>query len=429
MTRPLLIRGGRVLDPRNQRDETADILLSEGQVAGIGRNLDAAGAEVLDAAGKWVTPGLIDIHVHLREPGQEEKETIRTGTEAAAMGGITAVACMPNTVPALDNVSQIQFVQMKARSEGRVRVYPVGAVTKNIEGKELCEIGAMKRAGCVAFSDDGHPVFNSNLYRRALEYAKTFGVPLIEHCEEADLFHGGVMNEGELSARLGLKGIPRQAEYIAVARNIALCELTGARLHLTHLSTAQSVALVRDAKRRRLPITADTCPHYFSLTESAVEGYNTLAKMNPPLRLESDRQAIIEGLLDGTLDTLTSDHAPHTMAQKSREFSAAPFGIVGLETIVGLLLSELVHGRRLAPLQAVKLMSDAPAQALQLPGGHLGIGAPADVTVIDPDLRWTVQEFASKSRNSPFIGRTLTGKAVATIVGGRVVMRDGVLHE
>ena len=428
--KPLLIRGGHVVDPRNQRDEALDVLLSDGRVTEIGKGLKPAHeVELFDATGKIVTPGLIDMHVHLREPGQEEKETIATGTAAAAMGGFTAVACMPNTVPAIDNVSQIQFVLMKARSEGHVRVYPVGAITKGQEGQELTEIGAMFSAGCVALSDDGHPVANANLFRRALEYAKTFNVPVIDHCEDEDLFKGGVMNEGALASRLGLKGIPRQAEYIVVSRNIALCELTQARLHLTHLSTRESVALVRDAKKRGLPITADTCPHYFTLTEEAVDGYNTLAKMNPPLRLEDDRRAIVDGLLDGTLDTLSSDHAPHTQAQKSRDFGAAPFGIIGLETTVGLLFTEMINKHGMPLKAAIRALTEAPAQALNLPGGHLTVGAPGDVTVIDPKRTWEVKEFASKSRNSPFIGRTLTGKAVLTVVGGDVVMRDGQLRK
>ncbi len=426
--KPLLIRGGRVVDPRNRRDETADVLIEGRHIQQVARGLKApSDAEVLDASGLWVTPGLIDIHVHLREPGQEEKETIGSGTAAAVLGGFTAVACMPNTVPPLDNVSQIQFVRMKADSEGYCHVYPVGAITKGQDGQELTEIGAMVRAGCVAISDDGKDVANSKLFRRALEYAKTFDLPVIDHCEDPDLAKGGVMNEGELAAVLGLKGIPRQAEYIMVARNIALCELTGARVHLAHLSTKESVALVREAKKRGLPVTGETAPHYFSLTEKAVEGYNTNAKMNPPLRTEADRQAILEGLADGTLEVIASDHAPHTPAQKGREFDFAPFGIIGLETTLGLTLGELVGKKVLSPLQAIAALSEAPARILNLPGGHLSPGAPADVTLIDPQARYTVSEFASKSRNSPFVGWTLQGKAVTTLVGGTLVARDGHL--
>lgn len=424
----LLIRGGRVVDPRNKRDEVMDVLIDGQHIQKVAKGIIPTKAmEVLNASNLVVTPGLIDVHVHLREPGQEEKETIATGTAAAAMGGFTSVACMPNTVPPIDNVSQIQFVLMKAEGEGYVRVFPIGAVTKGQEGLELTEIGAMVRAGCVAISDDGKPVANAKLFRRALEYAKTFGLTVIDHCEDPELAKGGVMNEGKLSALLGLKGIPRQAEYIMVSRNIALCELTGGSLHLAHLSTKESVALVREAKKRGLPITAETCPHYFSLTEDAVAGYNTNAKMNPPLRTEADRQAILAGLADGTIDVIASDHAPHTVAQKSREFDFAPFGVIGLETTLGLVLTELVANKVMSLSSAVAAMTDAPARLLHLPGGHLSPGAPADVTLINLKAKTVVDQFVSKSQNSPFKGWALQGKAVATIVGGNIVMRGGRL--
>ena len=384
--------------------------------------------EIIDARGLVVAPGLIDIHVHLREPGQEDKETIATGTAAAAVGGFTAVACMPNTLPPLDNVSQIQFVMMKAGSEGYVRVYPVGAISKGQDGVELTEVGAMLRAGCVAISDDGKPVANSKLFRRALEYARTFGLAVIDHCEEVELSKGGVMNEGKLAAILGLKGIPRQAEYIMVARDIALCELTGGNLHLAHLSTQESVALVRDAKKRGLPVTAETCPHYFTLTEEAVTGYNTLAKMNPPLRTEADRSAIRAGLADGTIDVIASDHAPHSGAEKAREFDFAPFGIIGLETTLPLVLSELVQKKVMSLPAAIQALTDAPARALNLPGGHLAPGAPADITIIDLHAKTTFNEFVSKSQNSPFKGWTLQGRAHTTMVGGDVVASQGQLQ-
>ncbi len=426
--KPLLIRGGHVVDPRNRRDEICDVLIQGQHIEKVAKGIrPTRDMDILEAANLVVTPGLIDVHVHLREPGQEEKETIATGTAAAAMGGFSAVACMPNTVPPLDNVSQIQYVMMKTQSEGYVRVYPIGAITKGQDGVELTEIGAMVRAGCVAISDDGKPVANAKLFRRALEYAKTFGLPVIDHCEDPDLAKGGVMNEGKLAAVLGLKGIPRQAEYIMVARNIALCELTGGQLHLAHLSTKESVALVRDAKKRGLPITAETCPHYFTLTEEAVANYNANAKMNPPLRTEEDRQAVLAGLADGTIDIIASDHAPHTAAQKAREFDFAPFGIIGLETTLGLVLTELVQKRVLSLNAAVASLTDAPAQAFHLPGGHLSPGAPADVTLIDLKAKHVVNEFTSKSQNSPFKGRTLQGKAVATIVGGEMVMQKGRL--
>jgi dihydroorotase len=424
----ILIKKGHVVDPRNKVDAVMDVLIRGRHIEKVAKDIKTpAGAEVLDASQLVVTPGLIDIHVHLREPGQEEKETIATGTAAAALGGFSAVACMPNTVPPLDNVSQIQFVTMKAESEGYVRVYPVGAISKGQQGKELTEFGAMVRAGCVAISDDGVPVANAKLFRRALEYARTFGLTVIDHCEDPDLAAGGVMNEGRLAAVLGLKGIPRQAEYIMVARDIALCELTGGNLHLAHISTKESAALVKQAKKRGLPVTAETAPHYFTLTEDAVSDYNTYAKMNPPLRTAEDRAAIREALADGTIDVIASDHAPHTSAQKSREFDFAPFGIIGLETTLPLVLSELVQKKVLSLSNAVKTLTDAPARALNLPGGHLAPGAPADVTLIDLKSKHTVETFASKSQNSPFKGWTLQGRAAATLVGGEIVMRDGRL--
>ena len=426
--KPLLIKGGRVIDPRNKRDALADVLIEGQHIRQVAHDIKATkDMDVLDAKDLIVTPGLIDLHVHLREPGQEEKETIATGTAAAAMGGFSAVACMPNTLPPLDNVSQIQFVMMKAKSEASVRVYPIGAVTKGQEGLELTEIGAMVRAGCVAISDDGKPVANSKLFRRALEYAKTFGLPVIDHCEDPDLAKGGVMNEGKLAAVLGLKGIPRQAEYIMVARNIALCELTGGQLHLAHLSTKESVSLVREAKKRGLPVTAETCPHYFMLTEDAVSDYNTNAKMNPPLRTEEDRQAVREGLADGSIDIIATDHAPHTKAQKSREFDNAPFGIIGLETALPLVLSDLVQKKVMSLTAAIRALTDAPAKAFHLPGGHLSPGAPADLTLIDLKAKHTYNEFASKSQNSPFKGWTLQGRAHSTLVNGEVVMSQGRL--
>jgi len=426
--RSLLIRGGHVVDPRNKLDEVLDVLIEGQHIQKVARDIKPTKeTEVLNAANLVVTPGLIDVHVHLREPGQEEKETIATGTAAAAIGGFTTLACMPNTIPPIDNVSQIQFVMMKAQSEGYVRVFPIGAITRGQDGAELTEIGAMVRAGCVAISDDGKPVANSKLFRRALEYAKTFGLTVIDHCEDPELAKGGVMNEGRLAALLGLKGIPRQAEYIMVSRNIALCELTGGNLHLAHLSTKESVALVRDAKKRGLPITAETCPHYFTLTEDAVTGYNTNAKMNPPLRTEEDRETILAGLADGTIDCIASDHAPHTVAQKSREFDFAPFGIIGLETTLGLVLTHLVHKKVMSLSAAIAALTDAPARALHLQGGHLSPGAPADITLINLKGKHVVETFTSKSRNSPFIGWTLQGKAEATLVGGEIVMRAGRL--
>ncbi|MBI3292639.1 MAG: dihydroorotase [Elusimicrobia bacterium] len=422
----LLIRGGRVVDPRHGRDEVLDILIADERVRRVAKMIPPPKrATVVDARGLIVTPGLIDLHVHLREPGQEEKETIATGTVAAALGGFTSVVCMANTIPPLDNVSEIQFVQMKARTEGRVRVYPVGAISRNLAGQELAEIGAMRRAGCVAISDDGQPVKSAMLFRRALEYAKNFHLVVIDHCEEPELARDGVMNEGRLATILGLKGIPRQAEYIMVARDIALAELTRGRVHLAHLSTKESVEFVRQAKARGVQVTAETCPHYFCLTEEAVTQYNTLAKMNPPLRTAADVEAIKQGISDGTLDVIASDHAPHTASEKAREFDLAPFGIIGLETTLPLVITHLIDPGLLSWSEAVRRLSEAPARLLELPGGHLGVGAPGDVTVIDPRVRHTVTGFVSKSRNSPFLGWTLKGKARMTIVAGDIVMDRG----
>lgn len=423
----LLIQNARVVDPRQKLDEQLDLLIENGRVQRIAKHLDATEETIYDATGLVLTPGLIDVHVHLREPGQEEKETIATGTAAAAMGGFSSVACMPNTVPPLDNESQIQYVMMKARSDAYVRVYPIGAVTKGQEGKELTNFGAMMRAGCVAISDDGKPIDNAQLFRRAMEYAKTFGLPLIDHCEDPSLFKGGVMNEGARSTLLGLKGIPRQAEYVMVARNIALCELTGGQLHLAHLSTKESVALVREAKKRGLPISAETCPHYFTLTEEAVGQYNTHAKMNPPLRTEADRLAVLEGIIDGTLEIIASDHAPHTPAQKAREFDMAPFGIIGLETTLPLVLTHLVNNSKMPLVKAIQALTDAPARLFHLPVGHLAVGALADITLIDLNQPVKVSTFASKSKNSPFVGMTLQGQAIATLVQGEFVMHAQTL--
>jgi len=401
----LLIREGRLIDPRNGKDEEMDLLIEDGVVREVGHRLPAdSETAVLDAKRLCVMPGLIDVHVHLREPGGEHKETIETGTAAAAQGGFTSVLCMPNTSPPLDNVPQIQLVRMKAQSEGWCRVYPIGAITRGQQGTELTEFGTMRRAGCVALSDDGSPVANSGVFRRALEYAKTFHLVLIDHCEEPDLAHGGVMNEGKLATRLGLKGIPRQAEYIMVARDIALSELTGGRVHLAHVSTRESVSLVREAKKRGVAVTAEVCPHHFTLTEEAVGRYNTLAKMNPPLREQPDLEALWAGLADGTLDVIASDHAPHTQGEKAREFDFAPFGVIGLETTLPLVITQLVRRKILSLSDAVARLTDIPARLFGLPGGHLGIGAPGDVTLVDLEAKKTVKTFTSKSSNSPFVG-------------------------
>lgn len=423
----LLIKGGRVVDPANGTDEILDVLIQKGHIAQVGKNLEGSGVRTIDASGKVVAPGLIDVHVHLREPGREDKETIATGTRAAAFGGFTSIVAMANTHPPVDTVSQVKFVLTKAVSEGIVRVYPVGAVTKGLEGKELAELGAMKEAGAVAFSDDGVPVMNAQLLRRALEYAKDLGIPVIEHCEDTQLSAGGVMNEGYAATVRGLRGIPRQSETIMVARNIALAELTGGHLHVAHISTAEGVALVREAKKKGLRVTAEACPHHFCLTEEAVSQYNTDAKMNPPLRTAQDAQAIKQGLADGTIEVIASDHAPHTAAEKAQEFSLAPFGIIGLETTLPLVLTELVGKKVLSLSQAIASMTSHPARIFHLPGGRLSPGQPADIVVIDLDEKRTVQHFASKSKNSPFVGWTLSGFAAVTVVGGKIVQENGRL--
>jgi dihydroorotase len=423
----LLISGGLIVDPAQGLEDIRDLLVEEGRIAGLEPpgTIPAAGREVIDARGLVVAPGLIDMHVHLREPGEEYKETIETGTAAAARGGFTAVACMPNTKPVNDNSAVTRFILDQAARFGKARVYPVGAISQGSLGKTLSEYGELKETGCVAVSDDGWPVMNALLMRRALEYAKTFDLLVISHAEELDLRGEGVMHEGKVSVRLGLQGIPAAAEEIMVYRDIRLARLTGARLHIAHVSTAGSVAIIREAKMSEIGITAETAPHYFSLTDDAVVGFDTNAKVNPPLRSEWDRQAILEGLADGTLDAIACDHAPHSVLEKDVEFAEAAFGLIGLETSLGLSL-KLVHEGVLTVRQLIARMSTNPARILGIPGGTLAPGSPADITLIDPNREWTVDaaQFASKSRNCPFQGWNLKGKAVMTIVGGKIITRE-----
>ncbi|BDD88568.1 dihydroorotase [Desulfofustis limnaeus] len=419
MTAVIIIRNGRIIDPINDSDGTGEIWISGNRIVSPG-SVDAGDAIRYDAAGSWVVPGLIDMHVHLREPGEEYKETIASGTRAAAAGGFTAVACMPNTRPVNDNGSITTFIRKTAET-CPARVYPVGAVSKGSRGEELAEYAEMKEAGIVAVTDDGHPVMNSQMMRRALEYAGSHGLPVISHSEDAALSRNGCMHEGFVSTRLGLRGIPAAAESIMVYREIALAELTGCRMHLAHVSTAASVDLIRRAKERGVPVTAETAPHYFTLTDEAVRGYNTNAKMNPPLRSEADRRVIIEALGDGTFDAIATDHAPHSVLEKDIEFDLAANGIIGLETAVPLTLA-LVRSGRLTERRLVELLSVNPARILGVPGGTLAVGATADLTVINPTISFVYTEEAvlSKSHNSPFLGQTLTGKAVLTICDGRV---------
>jgi len=418
----ILIRGGRVIDP-GRLNAVADVLLEGGKIAAVGRNLTAPrGATIIDAKGRLVLPGFVDLHVHFREPGFEYKETIQSGAAAAVAGGFTTVCCMPNTNPVNDNQAITEFMLDRAREAGLANVLPIGAITKGSEGKELAEIGDLRRAGCVAISDDGRPVMNSLVMRRAMEYAMAFDVPVVDHCEDLHLTEGGCMNEGLVSTELGLPGIPAAAEDVMVGRNVALAELTGARLHLAHISTEGSVRMVREAKSRGIKVTAEACPHHFTITEEVVRGYNTHAKMNPPLRTWKDVQAIKGGLRDGTIDAIATDHAPHATQEKQQGFTDAPFGIVGLETAWPLTLA-LVEEGILSLEAAVEKLSTAPAKAFGLSKGTLVVGADADVVVADPQEPWEVDpaKFRSKSRNTPFAGWKVKGRIKTTIVGGRVV--------
>ncbi len=425
-THPLFLENCRIIDPASGIDRIGSLLIIDG-LCRVAAAQDALPPETerLDLTGHWVMPGLIDMHVHLREPGEEYKETIASGTLAAANGGFTAVACMPNTKPVLDSESGISLVVNRAR-HAAARVYPVGAISKESHGERLADFGEMKRAGAVAFTDDGRPVSNSQMMRRAMEYAANFDLPIISHCEEMSLSWNGAMNEGAVATRLGLPGIPRAAEEIMVYRDLALATLTGHRLHLAHISTRESVSLIRRAKAAGCRVTAETAPHYFTLTEEAIGLYDTAAKMNPPLRSQDDVRAIIEGLQDGTIDAIASDHAPHSELEKEVEFDQAANGIIGLETSFPLSL-RLVHDGLLEVGRLVELMSVNPARILGVAGGTLADGAVADVTVIDPERCFTYSREAvvSKSRNSPFLDWQFTGQAVMTIVGGRIVLRKG----
>ena len=421
---PLLLRGGRVIDPASGHDATADVLLRAGRIVEVGSGFGVPDdAVVIDVDGLVVCPGLIDLHVHLREPGQEHKETIATGARAAAAGGFAAVCAMPNTDPPIDDPSAVGFVRAQGLRANSARVYPTGAVSLGQKGERLTEIGEMIDAGAVAITDDGRPVPTAGLMRLALEYARTFGIPVASHCEDLTLSRGGSMNEGRISTRLGLIGIPNAAEDVCIARDLLLAELTGGRLHIQHVTTSMGVQLIRDAKARGIAVTAEGTPHHFTLTDDAVESYRTNAKVNPPLRTAADRAAVIEGVRDGTLDVIATDHAPHHYDEKEQAFEDAPFGLVGLDTALALAITELVDRNIIDLPTLVMRMSTQPARAFSLPGGSLERGAAADVTVFDPAWPWTVDptKLRSKSRNTPFAGRDLRGRAVYTIVDGRIV--------
>ena len=425
----LLLRGGRILDPSQNLDETGDLLLSGGTVEAVGRvgevRRDGDELETIDCGGRVVSPGFIDVHCHLREPGREEVETIASGARAAAAGGFTAVCAMPNTDPVTDNQAAVGFILSQARRAAAARVYPIGAISIGEKGETLAEFGEMIGAGAVAVSDDGKPVASAQLMRTALEYARTFGIPVADHCEEPTLAAGGAMNEGLTSARLGLRGIPAEAEEIMAIRDILLARLTGGHVHLCHMSTRGSVELIRWGKERGINVTAEVCPHHLSLTDEAVEGYDTNAKMNPPLRTQADVEALQAAVKDGTIDVIATDHAPHHYDEKEREFADAPNGIVGLETALAVNLTWLVHSGIVGLPLLVERMSCSPARLFKLPGGSLRKGALADVTVFDPDAEWTVDpaRFVSKGRNTPYAGHTLRGRVDLTVVDGRVIHR------
>jgi dihydroorotase len=421
----LLIRNGRVVDPASDTDKPADLLIQDGMINAVGAGIRAPGAEILDATGLIVAPGFIDMHVHLREPGFEHAETIETGAWAAAAGGFTSICCMPNTLPVNDSATVTSYIVERARKLAVTNVFPIGAITRNSAGEELAAIGSMKAAGVVAISDDGRPVMNARVMRRAMEFARSFDLPVIDHCEDLNLSAGGDMHEGYESVRLGLRGIPAGSEDVMVARDILLAQVTGARFHVAHISTRNAVAMVTYAKQRGLPVTCEATPHHFALTDTQMRPYDSNFKMKPPLRTACDAGAVVEGIVAGAIDAIATDHAPHPGSEKMQEFEKCPFGILGLETALGLSLEYLVHSGRITLARLVALFTIGPERVLHLGRGTLAPGAPGDLTIFSTDLEWTydVNQSFSKSRNSPFDGRTFRGGPVATIVNGEVVWR------
>jgi len=421
----LLIKNGRVIDPASHHDGVADVWIEDGVIKGIGVGLNASGAEVIDATGLIVAPGFIDMHVHLREPGFEHAETIESGSRAAAAGGFTSVCPMPNTKPVNDNATVTSYMIEKARRHAVVNVFPIGAITKGSAGEELAAIGSMKQAGAVAISDDGRPVMNARVMRWAMEFARSLGIPVINHCEDLHLSAGGDMHEGAESVRLGLRGIPGCSEDVMVARDILLAEVTGARYHVAHISSRHSVEMVQFAKTRGLAVTAEATPHHLALADRDMKPYDSNYKMKPPLRGSCDVTAVLEGIVNGAIDAIATDHAPHPGSEKMQEFESCPFGILGLETAIGVSLEQLVHPGKIGISRLVELFTTGPARILGIDRGTLSPGAPADVTIFSMDREWTydVNKSFSKSRNSPFDGKTFKGGSVATVVAGEIVWR------
>ena len=421
--RKLIIRNGRVIDPAGGLDAVRDVLVEDGRIAAVQEKIHVTGAEKFDATGLIVAPGFIDMHVHLREPGFEYAETIESGSRAAAAGGFTSICCMPNTSPVNDNATVTSYIRERAERHAVINVFPIGAITKDSAGEELAAIGSMKEAGAVAISDDGRPVMNARVMRRAMETARSFGLPVIDHCEDLHLSAGGNMHEGLESVRLGLRGIPAASETVMVARDIILAELTGARFHVAHISSRHSVEMVKFAKGRGLAVTCEATPHHFTLADGDMPPYDSNYKMKPPLRSLCDVGAITQGIVAGTVDAIATDHAPHAGSEKMQEFEKCPFGVIGLETAIGLALERLVHSGKIPLARMVELFTTGPARVLNLDRGRLAEGAPGDITIFDTDRAWTydVNRSVSKSRNSPFDGHTFRGGPVATIVKGRVV--------
>ncbi|HUP03072.1 MAG TPA: dihydroorotase [Bryobacteraceae bacterium] len=420
-----LIKNGRVIDPASKTDRTADVLIADGRIAGVAPNLSAPQAEIIDATGLIVAPGFIDMHVHLREPGFEHAESIESGSRAAAAGGFTSICCMPNTKPVNDNATVTSYIVERARAKAVVNVYPIGAITKGSAGEELAAIGGMKDAGAVAISDDGQPVMSSRVMRRAMEFARSYGIPVIDHCEDLVLSAGGDMHEGAQSVRWGLRGIPGAAEDIMVARDLLLAQLTGARCHIAHISTRNAVAMVDYARRNGVRVTCEATPHHFALSDREMAPYDSNYKMKPPLREPNDRTAVADGIVSGAVDAIATDHAPHAGSEKMQEFERCPFGIIGLETAIALALRELVHPGKISLARMVELFTSGPESVMKLGRGTLASGAPGDVTIFSTDLEWTydVNQSFSRSRNSPFDGVKFQGGPVATVVNGKTVWR------